>query len=267
MATLETITSAANPLLKDVRRAMARGGLTAQGWCVAETFHLLEEALRSDCEVKVVLAAESVRSAAEAQVRRRAGVKMVVVPDALMLKVSATETSQGVVTLVRPREWTMEQLFRGRALVVALDGMQDPGNAGAILRAAEAFGATGAVFLKGSVSPYNPKTLRASAGSLFRVPFLHGMDATALLAGFQQNQVRLYAAVPAGEGKAPRSPAGCDFTANCALIIGNEARGVGPELRAAALDVSIPTAGVESLNAAVAAGILLYEAQRQRSIR
>ena len=270
MATPERITSAANPLLQDVRRAMARGGLTAQGWCVAETFHLLEEALRSDCEVKVVLAAESVRSAAEAQVGRRAGVQVVAVPDAVMQKVSTTRTSQGVVTLVRPPEWTFEQLFRGRALVVALDGMQDPGNAGAIVRAAEAFGATGAIFLKGSVSPYNPKTLRASAGSLFRVPFLHGMDAAAVLAAFGQagshrEKLRLYAALPAREGKASRSPAEADFTASCALIIGNEVRGVGPELRSAALDVSIPTAGVESLNAAVAAGILLYEARRQRS--
>ena len=265
MATPETITSAANPLLKDVRRAIARGSLTAQGWCVAETFHLLEEALRSDCEVKVVLAAESVRSAAEAQAGRRAGVKVVVVPDAVMQKVSATQTSQGVVALVRPPEWRLDQLFRGRALVVVLDGMQDPGNAGAILRAAEAFGATGAIFLKGSVSPYNPKTLRASAGSLFRVPFLNGRDAAAVLAAFKQRGVRLYAAVPAREGKAARSPAEVDFTGNCALIIGNEARGVGPELRAAAQEISIPTAGVESLNAAMAAGILLYEAQRQRS--
>jgi TrmH family RNA methyltransferase len=215
--------------------------------------------------VKVVLAAGSVRSAAEALVGRRAGVKFVVVPDALMQKVSATETSQGVVTLVRPLEWTIERLLRGRALVVALDGIQDPGNAGAILRAAEAFGATGAIFLKGSVSPYNPKALRASAGSLFRVPFLHGLDAAAVLAGLQQDHLRLYAAVPAREGKAVRLPAEADFTASCALIIGNEARGVGPELRAAALDVSIPTAGVESLNAAVAAGILLYEARRQRT--
>ena len=123
MATPETITSAANPLLKDVRHAIARGSLTAQGWCVAETFHLLEEALRSRCEVKVVLAAESVRSAAEAQVQRRAGVKVVVVPDAVMQKVSATQTSQGVVALVRPPEWRLDQLFRGRALVVVLDGM------------------------------------------------------------------------------------------------------------------------------------------------
>jgi TrmH family RNA methyltransferase len=265
MATPETITSAANPLLKDVRRAIARGSLTAQGWCVAETFHLLEEALRSDCEVKVVLAAESVRSAAEAQAGRRAGVKVVVVPDPVMQKVSATQTSQGVVALVRPPEWRLDQLFRGRALVVVLDGMQDPGNAGAILRAAEAFGATGAIFLKGSVSPYNPKTLRASAGSLFRVPFLHGRDAAAVLAAFKQRGVRLYVAVPAREGQAVPPLAEVDFTANCALIIGNEARGVSPELRAAALDVSIPTAGVESLNAAMAAGILLYEARRQRT--
>jgi TrmH family RNA methyltransferase len=265
MATPEMITSAANPLLKDVRRAIARGSLTAQGWCVAETFHLLEEALRSRSEVKVVLAAESVRAAAEAQVRRVEGVKIVVVPDAVMQKVSATQTSQGVVTLVRPPEWTLDQLLRGRALVVVLDGMQDPGNAGAVLRAAEAFGATGAIFLKGSVSPYNPKTLRASAGSLFRVPFLHGRDAAALLAAFKQRGVRLYAAVPAREGKAVRPLAEVDFTANCALIIGNEARGVGLDLRSAALEVSIPTAGVESLNAAVAAGILLYEARRQRT--
>src|ERR1035438_6656292 len=95
----ETIVSAANPLLKDVRRAIVRGALTSEGWCVAETFHLLEEALRSSCEVKIVLAAESVRSAAEALVGRRRGVKVVVVTDAVMQKVSATETSQGVVTL------------------------------------------------------------------------------------------------------------------------------------------------------------------------
>src|SRR5207249_11374365 len=111
----EVITSAANPLVKDVRRAMARGSLTADGYCVAETFHLLEEALRSDCEVRTVLAAQSVRSAAEAHVRRLAGVKVVVLPDALLQSVSGTETSQGVMALVQPPVWKLEQLFRGCA--------------------------------------------------------------------------------------------------------------------------------------------------------
>jgi len=132
----ETITSAANPLLKDVRRAIGRGGLTEQGWCVAESFHLLEEALRSDCAVKTVLAADSVRSAAEAHVRRLSGVKVIVLPDALMQSISGTENSQGVMALIEPPEWKLEQLFRGHSLVIVLDGLQAPGNAGAILRAA-----------------------------------------------------------------------------------------------------------------------------------
>jgi RNA methyltransferase, TrmH family len=267
MAKSEIITSAANPLLKDVRRAILRGSLTQQGWCVAETFHLLEEALRSDCEVKMALVAESARPAAEEHLRRSASVKIAVLPDALFQSISDTETSQGVMALVNPPAWRPEQLFCGNALVVVLDGLQDPGNAGAILRAAEAFGATGAIFLKGTVSPYNPKTLRASAGSLFRIPYLHGVDAAAALATLRQNQVELFAGVPASHHGAVRSLANVDLTGKCGLIIGNEARGVGAELRNAALNISIPTVGVESLNAAMAAGILLYEARRQRAGR
>jgi RNA methyltransferase, TrmH family len=270
MAKSETIVSAANPLLKDVRRAIARGSLTQQGWCVAETFHLLEEAARSDCEIKMVLAAESVRPVAEAHMHRLPGVKVAVLPDALFQSISDTETSQGVMALVNPPAWRLDQLFQGHALVVVLDGLQDPGNAGAILRAAEAFGATGAIFLKGAVSPYNPKTLRASAGSLFRVPYLHGVDAELALAALRQNQVELFAGVPApgvldSQKGTVRWLANVDLTVKCGLIIGNEARGVGAELRSAALGVSIPTVGVESLNAAMAAGILLYEARRQRT--
>jgi TrmH family RNA methyltransferase len=267
MAKAETIVSAANPLLKDVRKAIVRGGLTSQGWCVAESFHLLEEALSSDCEVKIVLAAESVRSAAESHVRNLAAIKVVVLPDSLFQSLSGTETTQGVMALVVPPAWTIDQLFRGRALVLVLDGLQDPGNAGTIIRAAEAFGATGAFFLKGSVSPYNPKTLRASAGSLFRVPFLYGVDPSLARAALQQHKVDLIAAVPAREGAPIRSISDVDLKRPCGLIIGNESRGVSAELRSAALDVSIPTVGVESLNAALAAGILLYEARRQRTWR
>jgi RNA methyltransferase, TrmH family len=264
MAKPEIITSAANPLLKDVRRAITRGSLTSEGWCVAETFHLLEEALRSDCEVKVVLAAESVRSAAEGHVRGLGRTKVVVAPDALLRAVSDTESSQGIIALVRPPEWRLEQLFRGSPLVLVLDALQDPGNCGTIVRAAEAFGASGVMFLKGTASPYNPKTLRASAGSLFRVPFLHGVDTALARAALKQNRIELYAGVPARDGV--RSLAQVDLTGRCALIIGNEARGVGGELLSAALDVAIPTVAVESLNAAIAAGIMLYEARRQRAL-
>jgi RNA methyltransferase, TrmH family len=267
MAKPESIASAANPLLKDVRRAVARGGLTEGGLCVAESFHLLEEALRSDCEVKHVLAAETVLSAAEAHVRRLHGVKIAVLPDALFRSISGTETSQGVMALVRPPAWKLEQLFRGCPLVVVLDGLQDPGNAGTIARAAEAFGATGILFLKGTVNPYNPKALRASAGSLFRVPFVHGVDPALARAALAQNKIELFAGVPADSKRQVKPLTFVDLTARCGLIIGNEAHGVSGPLRTAALDVSIPTVGVESLNAAMAAGILLYEARRQRMLR
>ncbi|MBS1859208.1 MAG: RNA methyltransferase [Acidobacteria bacterium] len=264
MARPETITSAANPLLKDVRRAISRGSLTSAGLCIAETFHLLEEALRSDCEVKTVIAAESVRGTAEKHVRGLHGVQVAVLPDPLFQEISATETAQGVMALVKPPEWKLEQVFRGRPLVIVLDGLQDPGNAGTIARAAEAFGASGMLFLKGTVSPWNPKVIRASAGSLFRVPFLYGVDVELVRAALKQNRVEWFAGVPAQSHGAVTRLSETDLTGRCAFIIGNEAHGVRETLRAAAREISIPTVGVESLNAAVAAGILLYEARRQR---
>src|ERR1039457_3193259 len=267
MLNLETIASAANPLLKEVRHAVARGTLTAGGCCVAETFHLLEEALQSPCEVKTVLAAESARAAVVAFGPRLAGVKVALLPDALFAGIATTETTQGVIALVQPRQWQFAQLLHGKALVVVLDGIQDPGNAGAIVRTAEAFGATGVLFLKGTVSPHNPKTLRASAGSLFRVPFVHAMASATAVATLEGSKIALFAPVPAASASSMRPLAATDLTGRCALIVGNEAHGVSAVWRAAAAPVSIPTVGVESLNAALAAGILLYEARRQRMLR
>jgi TrmH family RNA methyltransferase len=258
-----TISSSANPLVKDVRRAVERRGLTAQGWCVAETFHLLEEALR-DAQVRQVLASESAQAAAEDRLAAYPGVPLAVLPDPLFQTISATETSQGVLALV---DLPARECFGLPALVVVLDGVQDPGNAGAIVRAAEAFGATGAVFLKGAVSPYNPKTLRASAGSLFRVPFLHSIGPAAARDALDRRRVTRYAAVPPRPNSTARPPSEIDLRGDCAFIIGSEARGVSPALASGATAISIPTSGVESLNAAAAAAILLYEARRQRSPR
>src|SRR5882724_3696053 len=182
------LTSPRNPLLKEVRKAILRGTVTDDGFCVAESFHLLEEALRSDCEISTVFAAESVRTAVESHVRGLKKIRVAVLPDDLFQDISATESSQGVMALVRPPRWTVEQLFRGQSLTLILDGIQDPGNAGAILRAAEAFGATGAAFLKGTVSPYNPKCLRASAGSVFRLPIAAGLDESLLLAALEKKR-------------------------------------------------------------------------------
>ena len=263
VAVTTALSSARNPLLKEIRRAVARGTVTERGLAVAEGFHLLEEALRSDRQVDCVLAAQSVRSAIEGHVKRLPRTRVFVLPDELFQQVSATETSQGVLALVRPPKWTLESLFRGISLVVLLDGIQDPGNAGAIVRAAEAFGATGAMFLKGTVGPYHPKTLRASAGSMFRLPVVAEVDSELARAAVEQKRLDLYAAMPAGK----RMLGEVDLSRRFALIVGSEGRGVSEKLRGGAIDLRVPTVGVESLNVAMAAGVILYEARRQRLLR
>jgi TrmH family RNA methyltransferase len=265
MPTTEPITSAANPLLKDVRKALTRGGLTTNGCCVVETFHLLDEALRSHCRVRSVIAAESVRDRVERAIESQAGIRLSIVPDKLLNATANVATSQGVVALVDPPEHTVEQAIGAESLVLVIDGLQDPGNLGTILRSAEAFGVTGLLLLKGTVSPFNPKALRASAGSIFRVPFVHGMEETTALEALRRSGANLYAAVPNANGHIGSSPSEADLTCPCAIIIGSEGHGVSSSLRSAARDISIATAGVESLNAAVSAAILLYEARRQRS--
>jgi TrmH family RNA methyltransferase len=259
---MPTLTSARNPMLKEVRKAILRGAATTDGFAVAESFHLLEEALRSDCEIGAVFAAESVKSAVERHVGGLKKIRVVVLPDELFRSISATETSQGVIALVRPPAWTLDQLFRGRSLVVILDGLQDPGNAGTIVRASEAFGATGVVFLKGAVNPYNPKCLRASAGSIFRMPLVAAMDEQLLTAAAEQRKLEMFALAPRGALELGE----CNFSRKSAIIVGSEGRGVSNRLRAKAIDVRIPTVGVESLNAALAAGIALYVARKQRMI-
>jgi TrmH family RNA methyltransferase len=260
---LESITSGKNLLLREVSKALLRSELTPDGHCVAESFHLLEEAIRSDCRVKVVIAAASVAGAVVAHVKGLKRVRVATLPDALFQAVATTENAQGVMALVKPPAWTVDQLFRGRSLVVVLDAIQDPGNAGNIVRTAEAFGATGAMFLKGTVSPFNSKTLRASAGSLFRLPFIRGVSYEVARAALEQRRLDVYAAMPAGQ----RKLAEVDLSRRFALIVGSEGRGVSEKLRGAAIDLRIPTVGVESLNAAMAAGVVLYEAARQRVLR
>jgi TrmH family RNA methyltransferase len=264
MPKAETIASPANPLLKEVRRAIARGSRTEAGCWVAESFHLLDEALAAGLGTPAVLAAESAREAVETRLRGRRRARLVTLADRLFQNVAGTQSSQGVIALVEPPVWTIDRLLEGAALLLVLDGVQDPGNAGAVARAAEAFGATGVIFLKGAASPYHPKTLRASAGSLFRIPFVHGLEPAAARAALE-GRVRIYAGLPARAGSRTLPIGEADLRARCALVIGSEGQGAGEEMRRASTGVTIPTAGVESLNAAAAAAVMLYEARRQRT--
>jgi TrmH family RNA methyltransferase len=254
----ETLVSEKNPLLKQVRRAVAQGSLTEDGFAVCEGFHLLEEALKSECAIGAVVAAEHAAGDLP-QLGHRT--RVVAVSQTVFRQLSSTETPQGVMALVKPRVWSMDDVLAGNSLALVLDGVQDPGNAGSVIRAAEAFGATGIVFLKGSVNPYNPKCLRASAGSVFRLPLLAALEDQELFPALDARGVRLFAAMPRGATSLPDA----DLSQPCAIVIGSEARGVAASLVSRAQALRIPVSQVESLNAAVAAGVLLYEARQQRS--
>jgi len=122
---LEQITSTHNPMLKEIRRAVARGGLTNDGLCVAEGYHLLEEALRSGLEIAAILATEASISAAAALVENAEKTRFLTTSEALFRDISSTENSQGLISLVRPPPWREEDRFPAPARVLVLDGIQD----------------------------------------------------------------------------------------------------------------------------------------------
>ena len=290
------ITSRENRWLKRFRAALT-GERGDDGLAGVEGVRLVEAALGSGLTVEALLLSDS----GARHLPRVAHVLPPEVPvlrtsDRLFAGIADTRTPQGMAALARPRQATVESLLPGTTLVVALVGVQDPGNVGTIIRAAEAFGASGvatcpAEFPAGSkrsphpsigtADPFAPKALRASAGSALRLPIIHGISPTILLAQLRINQVKVYAAVVGAEGSdggVPKaqspllSPWEIDWNGPCALLIGNEGAGLPAGLvRAAEARVYIPQAvpsapvGIESLNAAMAASVLLYEAMRQRN--
>lgn len=260
------IRSRQNEQVKKLRRALTHGERTEDGLLAVDTFHLLEEALLSRLAVPQVFFTPDAEPGLKAMLARyNAEPHMLRLSASVFQSATPAKAAQGVAALVRPRAWNVEELFApAPALVVVLAGVQDPGNAGAILRSAEAFGATGALLLYGSVHPENLKFVRAAAGSSFRLPHLHGMKVGAALEMLRRHAAHLYAAVPRGR----RTLEEVDLKRPLALAIGSEGAGVPEALLAAAEPVAIPyTRKVESLNAAMAAGIFLYETAAARGRR
>lgn len=262
-----TIQSKDNARLKELRKALASPGSDTRGLAGIEGPKMLEEALRAGLRVATVFVAERSEKLIEG-LRLRPDTEILSLPKKLLDAALATETPQPVAALVEPPQWTWEHVLGLRRnaipLVLVMAGIQDPGNLGTILRSAEAFGATGVVSLPGTVSAWNPKAVRASAGSVFRVPLI-ATSSDECFPRLHRGEVTIWAAV-ASRAKAANE---VNLAKRAALIIGNEGKGVPGDLlaRADAL-VTIPCPGpVESLNAAVAASVLLYEAARQRGAR
>ena len=255
------LTSPKNPFLQSVRRAANDGRPTESGLVVAEGPHLTEEAVRSTSKwiVERILTTTAGRER-HAELLRRAKAEIIEISAQAFRSVSETGSNQEILALLRPPQWSRADAMGSDGPVVVLDGIQDPGNAGTIVRSAEAFCAGGVVFLEGSARVANGKLLRATAGSIFRVPFLEEISRTDLVAETRRRNLPLYALTPRGELTVTQA----DFRQPCVLAVGSEGGGISSEVLANARTVAVPVAKVESLNAAVACSIALFEAARQR---
>ncbi len=188
---------------------------------------------------------------------------MWVVSGQLLRRVAATEHPQGVVAVAeRPARRCVPAVEEG-LLALALDGVADPGNVGTCVRSADAFGATAVLLGAGCCDPYNPKAVRATAGSLFALPVVEVEDLAGVLARLRGSGVSVVLADP----RAERAVWDVDLCGPTAVVVGGEARGASEAVRAVCgVAVAVPLrAGVESLNAAVAASVVLFEARRQRA--
>ena len=265
------VQSKQNARLKELRRALAqplressRDGRALAG---IEGPNLIAEALRAGLRLACVFVAEGTEGLLEA-LALPPETEILLLPKALLNSAQTTEAPQPIAALVAPPDWTWTGLLGGERktapLVVVLAGLQDPGNLGAILRSAEAFGAYGVLSLPGTVSAWNPKAVRASAGSVFRVPLL-AVSADDCFARLRKAGVAILTTCASPAHRAQPVDR-VNLAGPVALIIGNEGNGVPDDLATqadGAVTISCPGA-VESLNAAVAAGVLLYEASRQR---
>jgi TrmH family RNA methyltransferase len=258
-----------NSLVKEVRLAFAHSERTETGECAIEGARIVEEAIRSGLRFKSVLFKESAQNLAERLLPQIGShVETLLLPDKIFDAAVPSETPQGVAALVRLREFALDDLVErlqvGPVMIVV--GLQDPGNLGTLLRSAEAFGSAGVILGEGTVSPFNSKVIRASAGSIFRLPFVLAKAAGGteqISAKLRQQSVRLIAT--SSHKGTPIHQA--RLTGFSAVFIGSEGSGL-PRTVLAQVDelVAIPhTPQVESLNAGVAGSILLYEAARQRS--
>ena len=262
-ARLRKVTSRQNALVQELRRAFARSEATAGGYHAIEGMRIIEEAVRSGLRFHAVFVSQSAEPRAHKLLPQiAANVETLLLPDEVFQSAVPTETPQGVAALVKLKEFSLDDLFLPPTpLVVVAIGLQDPGNMGTLVRSAEAFGASGLVVAEKTVDPLNTKAVRASAGSVFRLPLVRAkLDAA--LAQLRDRGLRIVAtsshnATPAAE---------TDLTGPLALLVGNEGAGLDAAIRKAAdATVLIPhSAKVESLNAGVAASILLYEVARQR---
>jgi len=260
---LRRVTSRQNALVKELRRAFTQSELTDDGCCAAEGGRVLEEAIRSGSRLKAVFIRESNTDRASRLLPQLGShTEKLLLSDDIFDSVVPSDTPQGVAALVRITAHKLGDLPKSGQLFLAIAGLQDPGNLGTLIRSAEAFGASAVLVGEKTVSPWNPKVIRGSSGSIFRMPIVP----CSLSSTFTDLKQQRYDVLATSSHRGVALPQ-VDLSGSKVIVIGNEGAGVPRELLHTVDEtIVIPQSSkVESLNAGIAGSIILYEAARQRA--
>lgn len=256
-----------NPRVKALLRLTRRRHREEEQKFIIESYRMVAEALSSTWPIEAIYCTPKFQAGSRGQeilaVARSRNVDVYVIPPEVLNRVATVEEPQGILAVVYVRKSSLEELLRpSPPLVVVVDGVQDPGNLGTIIRTAYAAGASGALLIEGTVDVYNLKTVRATAGAIFHFPVAQGVPLNKALDFIERAGLRLIVADPRGATSLYEA----NFCGPTAVVVGGEGAGPRPEVYGAALHrVFIPMqAKTESLNVAVAAALLIYEAVRQR---
>lgn len=258
---INMITSTSNQRVKELLQFQKKSKARNQeGVFLAEGSRMVLEAPKG--RVKKLYVSESYLKKHEKELKG-SGLMPEVLSDTVFAYVSDTKTPQGILGVIRQMDYTMEEIWNTKnPHVLVLDNLQDPGNVGTIFRTAEAAGVTGILMSKDCVDIYNPKTIRSTMGAIYRMPFLYLEDVTEEIHQLKKHGLKVYAAHLDGENAYDQE----NYQKGTAFLIGNEGNGLREEVAVCADTwVKIPMSGqAESLNAAVAATVLMFEVSRQR---
>ena len=265
---MKEISSKDNRIIREASSLSEKKRRDDKGLFIIEGPNLLREALDENMQVSSVFVLcggetpEILELAQEAELR---GCQLFSVSREAFMKLAQTDSPQGIIAVCAKKRFTDDELFgKDGSNILVLDRIQDPGNMGTLLRTADAAGFSGVLLIRGSVDPYSPKVVRAAAGSVFRIPLKTGLDPVETIGLLKNHGKKPVAAAM----DATRAYYDENLSDNLALIVGNEGNGVSEELMKLACHISIPMAGrTESLNAALAGGIIMFEALRQKSLK
>ena len=265
------LTSRENSIIKRVKQLETKKYRDRFGRFVIESPVWIRESLSVSIETDFVIYSDSYdqyggeEATSLLNVLEENGIDLYRVDDALFGYISGTQTPQGIMAVVAKPDWPEDVLSRNGSNILVLDRVADPGNLGTMLRTAEAAGFEAVIVLKGSTDPYGGKVSRASAGALMRLPVFFMEDGKELQERMQTCGKKILCTDPLSDN----SYFDIDIAENTALVIGNEAKGVSEDIfERADVTCGIPMNGrTESLNAAVAAAVIMYESVRQRSLK